>query len=128
MNDNWPTRQTLKSPYGHGSKAAAFEPHLKPSVSPVIIQQIANQMGKISEVSTSINSKCQQMLSRMPEIPEMDQPKLSDNGVYLEEPSSDIPTHNMELEKLFKSGYKPLDKLNGKWTETSSGDKKLLLE
>jgi len=111
--DAWPTHVALRSPFNHNSKAAACEPHLKPSVSPETIQQIANAMDHIPDPPPSQESQCQQMLSDMPDIPEADQNFQKPEG---------------ELQKLLKAGYKPLDNIDGQWKETSEGTGKLILE
>lgn len=128
--DAWPSHQELRSPYNHNSKAAMAEPHLKPSVSPETISQIANQMDRPSPVPQSNDEACQRMLSGMPDFPEMQSPQPAKN-MYLG--SEDSQETNRELNKLLNHGYRPLEKNNGEWSETEvpgsdSNNKKLLLE
>lgn len=111
--DAWPTHIALRSPFNHNTKAAACEPHLKPSVSPETIQQIANEMDRIPDPPPPQESQCQQILHNMPDIPESDHNFQKPEG---------------ELQKLLKAGHKPLDKVNGQWKETSEGAGKLILE
>jgi len=129
--DAWPSRQTLKSPYNHNTKAAVSQPHLKPPASPETIQQIANEMDKAKPVPQSVDSQCQQKLSTMPDFPEMDPPQPAENA-YLDG-SGEASGDNKELNKLLGSGYRPLTKNNGEWSEedmpeSDSDNKKLLLE
>ena len=123
-SDAWPDRQpTLKSPYNHNHKAAIANPHLQPDVSPQTIQNIASQMDKPVSVGSSVMpsvENCQLLLSGMPDL--QDVPSDSCSGA--------CPGGNRELEKLLTSGYRPLDKQDGRWSEIANphSDKKLLLE
>jgi hypothetical protein len=139
MDDKWPERPTLRSPFNNNVKCAGvgIESHLKPDASPVVIQQIANAMGGSSSNSPrDQGEQCSQMLATMPEFPEMDPPRPAE-PLYMAQPhgllgQEDVQnvqnSSNDELTKLFKSGYRPIDKIDGQWTETSEGNGKLIVE
>lgn len=130
MDDAWPTRKTVLSLFNHNTKAAIAQPHLKPSASSQTIQQIANEMGKSQQPPSMPGElECQQKLAGMPDFPEMDPPQPAEN-MYLDG-SGDDSGNNRELNKLLNAGYRPLDKVDGEWSETAptnSDNEKLLLE
>jgi len=125
--DAWPARNTLRSPFNHNTKAAVGEPHFNPSVSSQTINQISNEMSKVAQSAPRNLDQCQNMLSGMPELPEMDPPMPAEDA-YLDG-SGDIPGKNRELDKLLTAGYQILDKKDGEWSQADIPDNtKLLLE
>jgi hypothetical protein len=126
--DAWPTRNTLRSPFNHNTKAAVGEPHLQPSVSSQTINQISNEMGKTQPPpSQSLDPQCQNILSKMLEFPEMDPPMPAEDA-YLN--GSGVNSgENRELNKLLSAGYQLLDKKDGEWSQADiPNNTKLLLE
>jgi len=95
------------------------------SVSSDIVSQIADKMDGIDRASSSVDN-CQKMLEKMPDFPDMEKPP--------EEPEPKDPNDNPELNKLLSTGYRPLQKEDGQWSETAvnaldiPNNTKLLLE
>jgi len=115
--ESWPTFQNLTTPF---KKAGQAVPGASgPPISPEVIQQIADSMDKLPPTPVGIGDKCQQLLSGMPE-------QNLDHLQPGQQIKVDAPPS--ELEKLLKTGYRPLENIDGKWTETSTRSGKLILE
>ena len=118
MAEAWPSFRNLTTPY---KKTCPVPDTSGPPISPEAIQQIADNMDKLPPTPVKVGDKCQQLLTSMPEQ-NLDHLQPTPDGQPIK---VDVPN---ELEKLFRAGYKPLEKYDGKWSEASTQSGKLILE
>lgn len=113
MGSEWPNFVNIKTPY---NKCQSVSGPVGSEVSQVEINKIAAEMDQqTSKKDASISDKCSELLEKMPT------PNISNDG------NTNIERKS-ELEKLIASGYKPLEKVDGEWRESSTKNNKLILE